>query len=325
LWEDVLGVKRIGIRDNFWELGGHSLLAARLMHKLEQAFRRKLPLATLLQAPTVADLGEVLRLDRWRPEWFSLVPIQAQGSRHPFFCVHGIGGNVVGFRALAQYIGKEQPFYALQAQGLDGVQACHTRVPDMAAHYIRELRTVQPRGPYFLGGFSFGGWVALEMAQQLCAQGEQVGIVALLDSYPRHLQSFSASVKSMLAPGNRQQLITVLPNSIFKVIRRKIIWISLPRVLRNVQNACTAAEQDHRVSPYNGRVALFRASTKLFRGCDDQAEGWRKLACGGFELYEIPGQHGDIILEPGVKVLAKKLRECLVNAQAHCGASAVAL
>src|SRR6185295_19030205 len=141
------------------------------------------PLATLFQAPTVARLAAVIEKD-WTPAWSSLVEIQPGGSRPAFFCVHALGGNVVEYYELARHLGEEQPFYGLQSQGFDGKRSPHTRVEDMAAHYIKELRELQPEGPYFIGGRSLGGMVAFEMAQQLRAQGQTIGLLALLDTYP---------------------------------------------------------------------------------------------------------------------------------------------
>jgi amino acid adenylation domain-containing protein len=127
-WENTLGVKPIGIKDNFFELGGHSLLAVRLFAQIEKVFGKKLPLATLFQAPDVENFAKLLRQEGWLPSWSSLVPIQPNGSRPPFFCVHAHGGNVLNFKDLARHLGPDQPFYGLQAQGLDGSRPRHGSV-----------------------------------------------------------------------------------------------------------------------------------------------------------------------------------------------------
>lgn len=183
IWQDVLGLDQVGIRDNFFDLGGHSLLAVRLFNKLKKIAGQNLPLSTLFEAPTVEQLASLLRKDAPAPTWSCLVPIQPHGTRPPFFCIHGLGGNIVEFLHLARHLATDQPFYGIQARGLDGKEPYFTRVEDFAAHYIKQIRGLQPRGPYYLGGSSFGGLVAYEMARQLLAQGEAVAFLALFDSY----------------------------------------------------------------------------------------------------------------------------------------------
>ena len=153
LWEELLDVHLIGIHQNYFDLGGNSLLAVRLFTRIGQEFNANLPLSTLFQAQTVAALADILRSKPREENWSPSVAIQPTGSRPPFFCIHGGGGNVLIYRALSQHLGLDQPFYGLQSQGLDGRRALLTRIEDMAELYVRELRRVQPHGPYFLGGY----------------------------------------------------------------------------------------------------------------------------------------------------------------------------
>ena len=190
IWEETLNVRPIGVRDNFFELGGHSLLAVRLMAEIGAQLEKHLPLATLFQGATIEQLATILRQETEAEHWSSLVPIQAIGSKPPLFCVPGAGGNVIYLYELARHLGVGQPFYGLQAVGLDGESAPYTNVEDIAAHYLKELQTVQPQGPYLLGGHSFGGMVAFEMSQQLQKQGDKVALVAIFDTYaPRPASS----------------------------------------------------------------------------------------------------------------------------------------
>ena len=183
LWENILCVHPIGITDDFFSLGGHSLLGVRLFAQIEEKFGKRLPLTTLFQAPTIEQLAEVLRRDSWSPPWSSLVPIQPGGSRPAFYCVHEYDGNVLHYRELARALGPDQPFFGLQAQGADGKRPPLSRFEDIAAHYVEEIRAFQPEGPYVLGGSSYGGLVAFEMAQQLYAQGQKVALLALFDTW----------------------------------------------------------------------------------------------------------------------------------------------
>ena len=314
IWQSVLGIESIGIEDNFWELGGHSLLAARLTQLVENTFGKRLTLAAIIEAPTVQQLSRIIKGEDKGQSWSCLVPLQPAGNKPPFFCIHGVGGNSVGFRDLANSVGADQPFYGVQAQGLDGQLPCLTRVEDMAALYLKEIRSIQPTGPYYLGGFSFGGWIACELAQQLQAQGEQIGLLAMFDTYPFRLKPVTSSLMSFFRIPSQQQLMYVLPKTIKKGIRRRIVWVGLPRAIKNVLRACYAAERQYQLRPYSGRVTLFRATQALTPENDPHAR-WRDLARGGVEIQEIEGHHADIILEPQVRITAEKLRSCLERAQ----------
>ena len=182
VWEQVLGIRGVGVRDDFFDLGGHSLLAVRLAALLEAATGQRVALATILRAPTIEQLAGILRREDPPSVHTPLVPIQTGGARPPFFCVPGAGGNVIYLYNLARRLGPEQPFYGLQGVGFEGEAPPQRSVEEMAAHYLRAVEKVQPRGPYFLGGHSLGGWVAYEMAQQLSRRGEVVGLVAIVDT-----------------------------------------------------------------------------------------------------------------------------------------------
>lgn len=206
IWTQLLNNERVGIQDNFFELGGDSLLAVRLMAQIHQQFEREIPLSTLFLNPTVEGLANTLAQQSDSGSWSPLVPIQPSGSKPPFFCIHPILGVVFPYYQLAYALGFDQPFYGLQPLGLDGEQAPFTRIEDMAAHYIEALRQVQPSGPYFLGGWSFGGLVAFEMAQQLLRAGHQVALLAIFDTLapiPGNLPSLGDSLKFMFTAGAR--------------------------------------------------------------------------------------------------------------------------
>ncbi|MGH8069434.1 MAG: thioesterase domain-containing protein [Candidatus Entotheonellia bacterium] len=339
IWEEVLRAEPVGLRDNFFELGGDSLLAVRLFAHIDKAFGQRLPLATLFQAPTVEHLASVLRQEEWSPPWSALVAIQPQGAKPPFFCVHAHGGEVLIFKDLAKRLGPDQPFYGLQVLGLNGDQAPPSRVEEMAAHYLKEIQTLQPEGPYFLGGYCFGGKVAFEMAQQLWAQGQQVGLLALLDAYaPGHpqklpwvqrqvIQRVNLHVGNLRRLGPKEQWNYVLEKGkigktraetrLKKIACKLYLGLGrpLPPALRNVQETRRSRLNPYIPSIYPGKIILFRPSQQPEGYYHPPDMGWSGLAAGGLEIYEVPGPFGAIILEPNVQIMADRLRVCLQTAQ----------
>jgi amino acid adenylation domain-containing protein len=317
LWEQVLGRKPVGVRDNFFELGGHSLLAIRLTRQIEKRFGKKLTITALLQAPTVEKLVRLVK-DENSP-WSPLVPLQAAGSKPIFFFVHGLGGTVMRFHQLAKHMVPDQPFFCFQAQGMDGKLPCLNQVEQMAEFYLESMLAAQPRGPYFLGGYSFGGLVALEMARRLRETGAEIALLALVDTYlpgPRESQSLIGRFLSL----SIAQKWTYLKKRVVRYkrgIKRKIVALYLPPAIKAVREACATAEHQYRPKSYDGSIVIFRASEKALRGLDDPRGGWEKYVAGTVEVHEVDGDHGNILNEPQVKLLAARMRARLERAQSE--------
>jgi thioesterase domain-containing protein len=337
IWQEVLGVKPISPTGNFFELGGHSLLAARLFSRLEQELAQELPLAMLLRAPTIREMAQLLADGGWADLWSSLVPVQPNGSRPPIFFMHAGGGAVLTYRLLSQYLGADQPVWGLQARGLSGAATPARRVEEMAEQYLRALRSVQPHGPYRLGGYSFGALVALEIAQQLKAREEEVALLLLLD-YPGPASK----------PGWKDRLrwhwiclSQLEPKDKLLYIAKRIAWRvksdrHLPRSLRllfsgaflgrkgmtkasyrvRMMESTVTAIQDYRIRPYPGRVTLFRALNGPPSLQADAHGGWSSTALGGVEVHDIPGGHMNLLAEPSVRLVAECLTKCLDRALA---------
>ena len=264
--------------------------------------------------------------------WSSLVKIQPRGSKRPFFGVHGKADNVIPYYNLAHYWEQDQPVYGLQPQGLDGKQVPHNRFEDMAAHYIKEIRTIQPEGPYFLGGYSLGGYVVVEMAQQLNAQNQKVAIMALFDCHgPGWIKTspFHARVSQHLTNLSRLE-----PKQKLAYVRKKLSQKFYSRLQEyysadHSQNqsplleAHEQATKDYVYQVYSGRAILFRAVEQLeineFQVIDSQL-GWGSLIAGGLEIKHVPGDHYTMFSVPYVKVLAEKLKACLDQEQANLDA-----
>jgi amino acid adenylation domain-containing protein len=340
IWEKVLRVRAIGVKDSFFELGGHSLLAVRLFAQIEKVTGIRLPVAALFRAPTIEQLAEVMRQQGGAAQWKSLVAIQPGGSRPPFFCVHAHDGGVLFWRDLARYLGSDQPFYALQPRGLDGQELLHTRIEDMASHYVKEIRTLQPEGPYYIGGHCIGGLIAFEMAQQLHAQGEKVAFLALVDSFAprrrgsvrssllrqyryRAIRMFERTVSlhiSNLAFLEARERLPYLKGKINKGLYKLymavgVAWVPAARNRRKILKAGSRAARQYNPRRYPGKITLFRA-TELGGGIKhDPQMGWGGLADRELETHLIPGYHAHIVLEPRVRLLAKEMLRSLSEAQ----------
>ncbi|MBI3947384.1 MAG: amino acid adenylation domain-containing protein [Armatimonadetes bacterium] len=338
IWEEVLNTRPVGVTDDFFELGGYSLLSTRLLARIRKRFGEDLTLPDLYRAPTVEGIARLLREGDRAGAGSSLVPIQPDGTRPPFFCVHGALGDIAGFRDLAYSLGMDQPFYALQPRGLDGKEAPRTDLVEIADAYLAEVRSVQRSGPYFLGGYSFGGVVALEMAHRLREQGEEVRLVVLLDSF--HPQAaallpgagitatrLSRKERRLLAPRER----VPAGRRVAQAAERTEWWVKdrvklaglhlfqrlgrpLPRVLSafRIRLACLEALRHHALTPYPGDVALFRVEEHAAR----DRELWREAITGHLEAHPAGGDHWSMLSRPHVRSLADRLADCLARAQA---------
>jgi amino acid adenylation domain-containing protein len=338
IWEKILSVQPIGIRDSFFDVGGHSLLAVSLFTEIEQTFKQKLPLSTLFQAPTIEELANIIKGEASLVSWSSLVPIQTNGSKPPIFLIHARGTSILLYQNLAKYLDKNQPIYGLQPKGLDGQQKALSRVEDMAAHYLQEIKTVQPEGPYYLGGYSFGGDIAFEMAQQLLKQGEKIDLLVLFDcrganSFQRlplserlsmHFKNLSEKKQDYLVERILDWQRWFKDN--FKFIFQKFAFqsfqklgLTLPLLLRNafIEDLNVQAAKNYKPELYPGKLTLLRAKEWLGGvGCEvDEQLGWGNLAGEGVEIYDVPGNHFSIFDEPHVQKLAETLNVCLDRVQ----------
>jgi thioesterase domain-containing protein/aryl carrier-like protein len=343
IWEEVLNVRPISVLDNFFELGGHSILAVRLVSRIHKQFGQDLALAILFQNPTLADLAVVLRRQASPESQSALVKIQPNGSKPPFFSVHPVGGNVFCYLHLARYLGPDQPFYGLQNPGLAGTGEYFSKLEAMAAHYIAAMQTVQPQGPYLLGGWSMGGVVAFEMAQQLQKQGYEVALLAIIDSEPpisylnpnarveKPALDDAALAESVLrelnlVPGEdfylrepeeqlkyaleRAKDVNVIPMDTDLGLLRRLM------VIRVMNNYVTHL---YLPSVYPHRITFFRASESVKAAQDlahpDEAftgaYGWENLTTGGIEVHIVPGKHSNLGEEPNVQALAASLSHCI--------------
>uniref|UniRef100_UPI003B3A87C7 condensation domain-containing protein n=1 Tax=Longimicrobium sp. TaxID=2029185 RepID=UPI003B3A87C7 len=344
VWSEVLDVGRVGMDDDFFALGGHSLLAVRLLARVRRRFGRVLPLDELFRSPTPRALAAAVAGGAAGASG-NLVPIQAGGTLPPFFCVHPAGGTVFHYAELARLLGPDQPFYGLQATGVQGEAEPLSEAGAMAERYLAQLRRVRPAGPYLLGGWSAGGVIALEMAHRLRAQGQTVATVALLDARPPDVHQTRGPLDpAALYRGYAESLVAADPAALAELesalralppaerLPHLSAWMAAHgmetaeveriRAALRVFQATSAATRQHPLPPYAGRVDLFCAREGA-AGEGMEAAGlpakWRAFGLGDLHVHAVPGTHADMVLPPHVQALAASLRDAL--AQARPGAA----
>ncbi|MGI8581609.1 MAG: non-ribosomal peptide synthetase [Chitinophagaceae bacterium] len=341
IYEESLNIHSIGIHDNFFDLGGDSMHAAQIFSKIRKTFGKQLPLAILFQAPTIKQLASYIENEVLIAPWSSLVPIQPNGTKPPLFCMHAGAGTVLFYKSLSLHLGQDQPMYGLQAKGLNGNETPHSRIEAMAAHYINEVRTVQPEGPYLLGGYCFGGILAFEMAQQIVSQKQKVAVIINFNGVsPTYTQSLNLPVveeendfegdsalllnreneyKKEISLSIKRKIFNLLKKLISYKLRLKIKKLvynfyifrnrPLPEALGNLYFWETNADivRRYKPKPYPGKMIIFR-SPGIY---SDPHLGWDGLVTGGIETFDIPGKHRnrrEIMNEPFIQDTAERLK-----------------
>ena len=350
LWEELLGIQSVGVTDDFFALGGHSLLAVKLIAQIKKRFSWELPLATLFQGATIEQLAGILRRQEKNVSWSPLVSIQRGGEKQPFFCVHPIGGGVICYAELARHMGEDQPFYGLQVPGVDAEEKLYGDIEEMASDYIGALYEAQEKGPYLLGGWSFGGLVAFEMAHQLRRRGEEISRVILLDTYlPSSIEDFgdtddvslltalasdmaSASGKALPLKteqlgelGEDEQLTYVLGE--IKKVNLLPEEIEVSQVRKYLQAYRSRLEGLKKYTPQvlDSRITLFRASEQPDYSDDEslpgradvdslgETLGWDKLSAYPVEVHFVPGDHKNMVHGARAQTLAEHLKASILE------------
>lgn len=342
LFSELLRVSQVDPRRSFFELGGHSLLAVKLFARIEQEFKQRLPLATLLSSSSVRALSDRIRSVRSGvSQWTCLVPISTEGSGPKFFCVHGAGGNVLLYRDLARHLAPHVRFYGLQAVGLDGQTPCLTNIKEMAERYLVEILAEQPCGPYHLGGYCMGGNIAYELAQLLIGKGEEVRLLALLDTFNLTKSTFTGSPMARFRIWLQKlgfHFDTLLRLSAHdrrvyfaEKYRMARELVSSKQVARSARGGAAAsgdaidgnefatvhfanhsALRAHKPQPYAGEVTIFRPD-KNYYSFQDPNLGWGDLVKGHLESLVVARNPHTMLIDPFVEVLAHQLSERMVG------------
>jgi thioesterase domain-containing protein/acyl carrier protein len=355
-WQELLGIGQVGVEDSFFDLGGHSLIAVRLFAMVKKTYRVDFPISILFEAPTVAACARLIidqigEVDGDAPatakpsaparRFTHLVPMHQGegGAKRPFFLVAGMFGNVLNLRHLAQLLGGDRPFYGMQARGLLGDVEPHRTLPEAATDYIAELRQVQPRGPYMLGGFSGGGLTAWEMARQLEAAGEEVSLLVLLDTPLPMRPALSRVDKALI---KLAELRAGGVGYIAQWARNRWEWEMQKRNPKTdaasetqfhnaaIEEAFRSALPGYVMPMRQGAAAMFRPA--LDRKWQVSGGKWVSTAkeyvypdndltqfAPALEVIEVPGDHDSMVLEPNVRVLAAKMRVVIARAEGAQG------
>ncbi len=339
-WQHLLGVEHVGLDDDFFALGGHSLVGVRLFAKIKKAWQVDLELAVLFEARTVRQLAEVVRKSNQPAasapkNWTTLVPIQPNGSRTPLFCVHAVGGDVIFYEQLARALGPDQPFYAFQSPLVSKTETRRISIEELASTYVREMRSFFPQGPYLIGGASFGGLVAFEMAKQLYAQGAEPRLLVLFDtSIPGNERRVDARDRAAgLLNGLRKQGASYLTKKAAvkreywgdKMLRRfrlmacashRLVHRPLPVRLHyfQVEEAHKQALTRYSFHPYGGKITLMRAvdrGPEVLGKREDPTLGWAPLAEGGLEIHDVETGHMSMLFDPYVELFVQQFKPLL--------------
>jgi acyl-coenzyme A synthetase/AMP-(fatty) acid ligase/thioesterase domain-containing protein/acyl carrier protein len=320
LYEEVLAVEPVGATDDFFDLGGHSLLATQLMLRIEDEFAQQLPISAVVKAPTVRELSALLDQNATGTRRNCLVQIQAdqESKKTPLFCLHGNGGNALQFHRFASYLPADQPVYGFDPLGLEGDIRPHATIEQMSAHYLVEIKSVQPTGPYFLCGFSMGGLIAFDIACNLRQAGEEVGLMALFDTdFPGvHEEQIRLGWRARIALRSRLRRRLCQLQYHWHLLRRQ----GAPPALATeyIQNQHLAAASRYHPQEYAGRITYFRAEGRQDRRpLPHRDGGWGRVRHAEIETYDIRGNHG-LIQEPYVGELARLMQLCLEKAQQRC-------
>ncbi len=334
IWKESLSIENIDIFSDFFEMGGHSIKGVKVMIEIEKHTGKRIPLSALFKYSTVEKFAKLLNTGT---EIYSdcLVPIKPVGNKTPLFIVHGAGLNVLNFINLSKHFDEDQPIYGIQGTKPKGFDGWYESIEAMAAHYVDAIIKVNPKGPYALAGFSFGGIVAFEMTRQLRAQGKTVTLTALLDSYVDSSYYYGSYRRKQLVRyiDKTQRRLDFLKEMLFswKAFKMRINGKKEYILQRYLGKKQEISEQEelalkefivadgmvkkivdiYHLKPQNFGVDLFRSKDDDNYKLDPTHLGWKKAALGGVKIHNISGNHLDIVAPPNDKVLAQLLQNIL--------------
>ncbi|MET4083499.1 amino acid adenylation domain-containing protein [Pedobacter sp. UYP30] len=335
IWSDVLGLEKISITDDFFEIGGHSLLAVKVMVEIERATGKRLPLATLFTYATIEKLAQRISDNSEAEQWEALVPIKTNGTKTPVFLIHGAGLNILLFKSICKYFDEQQPIYGIQALGLNYEMNIPSDLKAISTRYLTELLKVNPNGPYCLAGYSLGGFIAFEMANQLREMGKEITFLGIMDTYvgteDREKAPLTYAYTKIKRQFNKLPFVakTIIEhpsdaidyqlksawqkfNKIFEGVTEEEVK-SFSAYERTVYDQFQRALMGYSLVPSKLKIHLFRVEKRLYYLDDPIKLGWDKYALDGVEIHEVPGDHKTFLSTPNDKRFAEIFQQVLDN------------
>jgi amino acid adenylation domain-containing protein len=321
IWQDCIGIKGLGIDDNFFELGGHSLIAAQILSIFKNKTGHNLQLAVLFQYPDIRSLARFIDGDKVIDEasYTCLVAIKPIGTKPPLYIIHGEGLNVLKFSTLVNTVDEDQPIWGLQARGLNGVDEPMDDMQAIAEDYLQEILRHNPDGPYILGGYSFGGYVAVEIQKRLDAMGKDANTLIMFDTDSERLEKKRwYKVLPEKIKRNAPKLLSFIKSNLakdeFKLPSPKMSkkeTEAFYEQIKKIQVKHLMAFNNHKMTSFNAKVLLFRAKISVHYVDDTKYLGWTRFAKHGVDVFEVPGDHRSMLEHPNVQTLASLLQQNL--------------
>ncbi len=325
IWQDSMGIPEINIKSNFFELGGHSLMAVQILSKIQKKTKKSFQLGMFFKHSDIESLAKFIDTEEREITFVSLVPIKAKGYKPPLYIIHGEGLNVLNFSSLAACIDPDQPIYGLQAKGLNEIDQPLDTIPAIAQHYIEEILMHNPTGPYLLSGYSFGGYVAVEMNKQLLAMGKEVKMLIMFDTnaekteykdwyklLPKKVKKNFPKFVSFLKLSFTQPITTFKDHS--QNFSKRILQRGSKKFyqqIKKIKEKHLIAFRSYKLTPFDSKIFLFKAKICVHYVKDEKFLGWTAYAKKGVEVLEVPGDHLSMLEFPNVEKLAKILQEAL--------------
>lgn len=323
-WRTQLNVQNLSVNDNFFDLGGNSLMAIRLMLQIEKETGIRLPISTLFDSPTIEELCKMLRGEKSRKKWQSLVPIKTDGGKTPLYLVHGGGYNVLTFEPISKHMDPDQPIYALQGLGLFDKSKLFSNIEEIASFYISEILDNDPIGPYNLAGYSSGGILAFEMARQLIQKGKQVVSLVMLDTSYEERHSYEgllANTKNLIGRQIRKALFYTKslikhPKETAKYLKRRMesgAYAAPNDFIQEdeINEAYANAFKKYKMKPLPIKVDLFRVKTRVYYINEPVHYGWTRYAGKGVKIHKVSGEHNTFLLHPYAKQFASRFQKVI--------------